>query len=134
MYKRQITSLGFTKVSKRHVAYRQIKFTVTKTINRQGNKSVTEGISELGSRHVLTFYGSKPILNQIFFKGNVVNIAFKKAGKYKTRIYINDPIIVPNGMQLVSRDIPQYRKRDIPTQLYYNAYYEFMYRYSLDKK
>lgn len=129
-----IQELKFGECKEKDIYYRLMNLTViSDLINEEKTQNIICKLNEQSSQKVILKFYSRPfILRSIAFFGNELNVAASKVLQDKENNYIiNDPIILPKGLELYKDIMYTPNTRNIPVDLYRNAYYEFVCRYKL---
>lgn len=130
-----ITSMNFNKLREKEIVYSQVELTVTSPLTQEGRTKQFRAVDVENPERIffLKFYNTPQILRSIAFEGNRISVAMSKilqVGKYLTS---TDPIILPIGLNWRKDTLYRPITRQIPADLVRTAFYEFLYRNSVDK-
>lgn len=128
-----IQSLKFNDCVEKPIIYKQMKIKILTPLEKKDKWDEFTGKNQSGNRVVLRFYNRSIILKSIAFKGNEISIATTKVLVQSNDDHVvYDPIILPEGLNLIKDIMYSPKSRAIPIDLYRNALYEFLYRYEAE--
>ncbi len=127
-------SMKFNDCREKPLVYRQMNVKIVKALEpkEKWDEIVCQTTDTAKpQRIILQFYNRPIILKSIAFLENRISIAFSKItetpyGSLRTI----DPVILPKGLEFIKDVAVGPKSRQIPADLWRNAYYEFMFRYN----
>lgn len=125
------TSLKFNDCNEKQLCYKQMTVKIIKDIkNYDKYDELTCQIVNSEQKIILRFYNRPLVLKSISFLNNIINIACNKITEDNYCVLRTiDPIILPRDLDFIKSTYVSPKTRQIPADLWRNAYYEFMYRY-----
>lgn len=129
-----IMSLKLNDTIDKHIAYKQLELIVETPFKKENKERyfTSKCRDSQNKMYDIRVYSINPVLNSLFIKDNKVNIITTKISFANGKNTIYDPTILPNGLNIISEEWKRPRTRQIPAELWRNAYWEFMYRYELN--
>lgn len=128
-----INSLKVNDPNVKPIPLKQVKVRVTGTLEAKDkfDQVMCKMEDSSGSNIILKFYNRPAILKSLLFPGNIFTIACPKITEaYDETLQTIDPIITPAGLDYISTANVGPKSRQIPADLWRNAYFEFMFRYN----
>lgn len=129
-----IQSLKINNCKIKEIAVKQLKLKVLDGLNTDNKyHEIKCKISDSKTTQliVLRFYNKTNILKSIAFKSNIISIITNKiTEENQNYLVIYDPIIIPEGLNIIKETVYTPDNRSIPVELYRNALNEFIYRYN----
>lgn len=138
-----ITSLKFGSIDKKNpktgeslatykevkINYRQLQLELIERYNTDGYIKCKICNSSSNQVVLIRFFTKVPLLRSILYKGATINVAASKIRENRDYDWvIDEPIILPEGLDYREDTTVTTIKRDIPADHFRNAYYEFVLR------